>query len=90
MTTPLSSSLALALAAGGYTAATIGRAVMPGNSAQNAVYRAGMRMLKGEHTTDIDRLGDLARGLGVRITVEPTGGVFLEKVAASPVATCHT
>ena len=65
-------ALARALHNAGYTAAELGRAINP-NLPRNAVYKAGMRLLDGTHATDLDRLGELARGLGATFTIGPAG-----------------
>ena len=50
----------------------IGRAIL-GEGTSSALYRAGARILDATHTTDLDRLGALARGLGLVIEIGPAG-----------------
>lgn len=72
MNTDTRSRLGLALRAAGLTATQVGRAILGETSAQTA-YRAGARILDGEHTTDVDRLGELARATGLTIAIGPAG-----------------
>lgn len=78
MTSPLS-SLAKALHRLSVGPTAIGAALCgsPGEtrSERQVRCRAGERLLAGERSPDLERLGNLARGLGMDIVIRATGKV---------------
>jgi hypothetical protein len=73
-----------ALSEAGYTPTQIGTAVLPGASSSTR-YRAGYRLALGAAPT-LDRVAELARILGVTVTISP-GGVDVTRSAVDGMPT---